>query len=546
MPTLKEMLHDYESDQIEIIAEAWGITDDLQGKKNKPGVCAELLNNSDLFQELFETLPANEKKGLIALATSNGKISRGIFEQKYGKLREMGAGLRQKKRPFRDPISCTENLYYKGFLGLAFLETGPSAIEQVYLPVEFLNYLKKSIPSDEPIHPLPQPSTKTSGKIQKENFSILHFTALALSALRGDLPTHEREKLLSESLFRFSRMILKESGLLEEDSLIKDSNKLKDYLSIPGQTLHKELINTWKNSTAINELRMLPDLICEGKWKNDPIAPREWIWGIVLEELAEGWIELEEFIAFVKGTKPNFLRSGGEYESWFIRQSSTGEYLKGEEHWNEIEGAWLKFIIGSVLQWIGVIELSIDKKSGGIIAFRKTKNAHQLFTIESSHPSSTATERITLQKNGNLIAGPGCSREALYQIARFCEWKHQRGGKYHFVINYESLLRAKKQGLHSKNIIALIKTYCKKPIPENILSGISHWEVPTHTVLVENRVLVRFGSKRVLDNILNSKDGTLVDERLSSKDALVREKNIQRLTEKLAENGIFIEILPVI
>jgi len=57
MPTISETIQEYENDILEMIAEQWGIEEDINPKKSIKQQIASLISNLDLFLEIIDTLP---------------------------------------------------------------------------------------------------------------------------------------------------------------------------------------------------------------------------------------------------------------------------------------------------------------------------------------------------------------------------------------------------------------------------------------------------------------------------------------------------------
>ena len=124
MPTISETIQDYEIDQIEMIAEQWGIEDDIDPHKNIKKQVVHILDNKDLFLEVISALPVHEQSALQFILDESGKIPAMQFTRTHGVIREMGAAVREKERPDRNPISVAEDLFYKGIIGLSFFNEG--------------------------------------------------------------------------------------------------------------------------------------------------------------------------------------------------------------------------------------------------------------------------------------------------------------------------------------------------------------------------------------------------------------------------------------
>jgi len=457
-------------------------------------------------------------------------------------MHEKGANMREKERPNLKPKTKTESLFYKGLIGLAFFEDDAGAAEFIYLPDEFLTFLarKGEIKGQSELEYIQNPG----GAVQPTGSQILDDMAVSLAALRGDVPLEERRCLIRDENYAFALALLKGVGIINKDNSLETGEGLIKILTDPREAVHLKVLTIWKESASINELRMLPGLVFEGKWKNDPVLPRQRLLNILSSFTQKKWINLSEFLRWMHDNEPNILRSGGEYDSWFIRSSGSGEFLKGFARWHEIEGEWIRFMIGNVIHALGFVDIAFDKKSGEVKSFRKSGNFDRIFQRDLLPEARVDTNCFVLQKNGKVLVSKDSTREALYHIARICQWESRRGERYRFMLNHASLMRAKAQGLSSANIISLIKKYGQEPLPENILRGISGWERPSNTAVLEPHTLIRVEEQPTLDRIIKGAGQNLIVERLNEKTALIRKKDAQRLAEKLADIGIFIEMQP--
>ena len=140
MPTLFDTFRDYAQDQLEMIAEHWGIEEEIDWRNNPVDQLAGYLSDKSLFTEILGSLPESSKNAFRDLVNANGRISRAHFSRSHGDIRDMGAGIRAKERPDRNPASDTERLYYLGFIGIAFFDIDQDPKEFFYLPDEFQKF----------------------------------------------------------------------------------------------------------------------------------------------------------------------------------------------------------------------------------------------------------------------------------------------------------------------------------------------------------------------------------------------------------------------
>ncbi|MBK6432765.1 hypothetical protein [Candidatus Amarolinea dominans] len=107
-----------------------------------------------------------------------------------------------------------------------------------------------------------------------------------------------------------------------------------------------------------DDLRRVPDLRCEGSgWRNDAVATRRRLL-VHLATIRPGvWHRREDLVAAIRRHDPDFQRSDGIYTTWYIRRSHESTYLLGFEHWDEVEGALLRFLIAGPLHWLGALDI---------------------------------------------------------------------------------------------------------------------------------------------------------------------------------------------
>ena len=134
MPDLYTSLRKHDLGHFHIVSELWG----LELTSNDTDValkelCASLLD-PDLLTEILEALGTEAQTALEALAAKNGRIPWAEFTRRFGDIREMGAGKRDREKPHQNPASTAEALFYRALLARAFFNTASGAQEFAYIP----------------------------------------------------------------------------------------------------------------------------------------------------------------------------------------------------------------------------------------------------------------------------------------------------------------------------------------------------------------------------------------------------------------------------
>ena len=167
----------------------------------------------------------------------------------------------------------------------------------------------------------------------------------------------------------------------------------------------------------------MPGVKCEGEWLNDALKSRRAILDLLSEIPLQAWWNLTAFVAGVHERQPDFQRPAGDYDSWFIRSESSGEFLQGIEHWDEVDGALVRYLITGPLHWLGILDLASSTPAGEPSAFRYSEWAEALLQ-EYTPPPLLVDEDAPVQAlpDGRLRLSSLTPRAVRYQVARFCEW----------------------------------------------------------------------------------------------------------------------------
>jgi len=539
MPTILETFQDYETDLLEMVTEQWGIQDDINPKINKRNQLAKLLNDKTLFKEIYQSLPSKAKIALNYIQNDDGKTPAAQFMRLFGEIREMGAGARGKKRPDRNPVTISENLFYKGLIALSFFNKNNEAEEYLYIPQEFMLLLKQFQNVNLKVQTPPILATQTIKNITHASDDILDHICSLLAAIRGSISADEVSKTIPLPVRQFLIPFFQSQGIINKEGAFLNIDKLKNLLLEKRDSTFSNVCISWINNTSIDELRLLSNLSFEGKWKNDPVKTRTNLLEIISGLLADTWYSIPDFIDWMHQTHPDFQRSRGEYNLWFIKDVESEKFLNDFDFWYQVEGKLLEYFLTGPLSWMGIVELSMDEKSNVPITFKKTNWANGLIEKQPVKFETPETLEITLKANGEILIPTHTQREIRYQVARFCEWGEKLPKFYRYKISATAIRRAEAQNLTISQIKILIEKYGKKPIPHNILTAIGRWSQQESQIEIKHEVLIHTASAEILDAIQNSPAKEYVIEKLNATTAIISSKNLHRLDEELIRLGYF-------
>ena len=538
MPTLLETIGEYEEDLLGIIARQWGIEiEDIPVKKLSRYVVERITQNA--IRDFFESLPESDIATLKTLAANKGRILWTQFVRKHGELREMGPVRRQREQPDTQPTSITESLYYKGLIGKAFFDAQGGPREFAFIPDEILAFFDQGKRGTIFEHCRPVSNDKIQKKWIANDFVIDH-ACTALAALRTgislDAIKFNRPEIPTDML----AVLLQEAGLVLPESEIR-AEQVKNFLEARRGMALTSLMSAWQESERINELQLIPGIKFEKEPANDPRVARSLLLDLLRIMPEAEWFGIDEFIRVMHENHPDFLRKAGEYDAWFVREKESGNALSGFEHWQEIEGEYLKTMNQGPFHWFGILDLG--KTSNGKMVFRRSQWSDALLNETQLDYPALETHQFLLEKNGQIQIDRYFPRDIRYQIARFCEWGSQKGNRYEYRITPESLKRMNGQGLTISQFTSLLQKYARKPLPEHILTALKRWEKDSLEVKISRQVLIRVNSAKIMDSLLVSPAKAYILERLNPECALVDSKGVPFIQAALLEMGYFVEIV---
>ncbi|MFL7869796.1 MAG: helicase-associated domain-containing protein [Anaerolineales bacterium] len=530
------------------MAELWGLelaSNDIDAASKE--LCASLLD-PDLLAEITESLPPEAQTALEALAAKNGRIPWSEFTRRFGDVREVGAGKRDREKPHHNPASTAEILFYRALLARAFFNTANGAQEFAYIPDDLYKLINREghqeleekeqessvismnlSPPDGKVAD-PEPLGRPASPVEKAyplpaNDYILDDATTLLAALRMRVKTPEMHVPVQviEQLLKSAKIILK-SGPKPE--------KVKVFLEAPREEALQTLTEAWLESETFNELRQLPGLIFEGEWKNQPLVTREFLLNL-LDAIPEGkWWSLPAFIRDVKAKYPDFQRPAGDYDSWFIKRESDGEYLRGFAHWDQVDGALVRYFITGVLFWLGQVELASPEDGVEATAFR-------VISVKSTGRGEEG--KIVARSNGQIAVPRFAPRAVRYQVARFCEWNDAKGDEYRYTITPPSLKKAAEQGLKVEHLLALLAKYTASGIPPVLVKALKRWEANGTEARVQTQVVLRVSRPEVLEELRKSKAARFLGEMLGPTTVVLKDGTQSKVLAALAELGLLAE-----
>lgn len=553
MPSLETVYLDYDLTFLKAIASQAGIELNAPNARAAATQLAQALQSHETVELLLyrilpsalnETLSPDQlalkdqtESALKHLIASQGRAPVAAFSRRYGEVRPLGPVALAREKPWENPQNASESLFFNGVIGRAFMESDSGPQEFFFIPSDLMPNLP-----DVPTVPPPTPAEAVSVSMDADSASQIANVGLAddavtvLAALQlkpGKIPDPEKiSRYLRHPALHLLMSLLTDLKMISDDLRV-DPEQAKPFMQADRGAQLSTLANAWRDSNRWNDLLYVPSLKPEpGSWRNDPLAARALILKLCADLPANEWRSLESFITFVREHHADFQRPAGDYDSWYIRDAKTGEYLRGFEHWDDVEGALLRYIITSPMHWLGLVHLKPD-------AFRLTT----LFTAFIANTVWPLTEnkeaKIVVRSDGTFTVPFDMNRYERFQAARIGEWLPLSGNHYSYRLTGNSLNTAGLQGITAKHIISFLRRHCER-IPHNVVEAIDRWGRSGVEARTSQMMILRLENPGLLDFVRrNPKTSPYLGEVIGS--SSIEVKDWKRLQEGMMELGLVVE-----
>ncbi|MCW5875118.1 MAG: hypothetical protein KIS88_10790 [Anaerolineales bacterium] len=535
MPGLEHSLEGHDLAYLRSVADIWRVELDAPDARTTARQLAAHL--AQLATEL-DVLPAACAQALAALAASGGRLPWLQFIRAYGEVREMGPARMEKERPQRSPVSISEQLWYRGLVGRAFFDSPEGPVEFAYVPDEILAVLPKTAVAPAHLGRPARPEERAD--LRPVSDAILDDACSLLATLRLGKPVDWAADLEGwHTDPNFLQALLRAAGLIDPAGKV-NASAARNWLEMERGPALLALVTAWLESEELNELRLLPGLAAEGGWQNEPRATRSKVLSWLQATPANQWWSLPSFVADVKQQQPAFQRPGGDFDAWYLRDAQ-GNYLRGFEHWDSVEGALLRYLVSGPLHWLGLLELASSRAEAQPLALRWSAWSQALL---NQHAPALPKEQTKLKvdSQGQITAARLTPRAVRYQVARFCSWMPPRKGNYQYQLSAAALLAARQQGLQATHLQTLLQAQAGSALPPNLVQALRRWQQHGPQAQLAPRLVLRVQSAAALKALRASRAARWLGELLGPLAITVKPGAGQQVLQALIELGYLGEI----
>ncbi|MCS7221865.1 MAG: helicase-associated domain-containing protein [Anaerolineae bacterium] len=487
-----QSLTDHSLVMLRIIAELRGVA--LQSQEHRGAVeelAVALADPASIAQALCELSP-EATAALEELVAAGGRMPSRLFLRRYGEIRPFGPGRLAREQPWRSPTSPAEELWYRGWIFRRFAEIDEAPAEIVFVPDEVLALLPR-----QPARTLNVPMAAVPDSFLDSGDALVQDATTLLAMVQVEGMRRQQGRWRPEDLSALSaRLLVREATSASSSSgsrlafLLHLAEQL-DWIREDGKgnaRLHASAVHTWlqsnraeqwqmlwlawQDSEAWDDLRRLPGLVCEGSWRNDPIGARRRFlaW---LEQLQPGsWHEVGAWISALKTVAPNFLRPDGDYDSWYIRPVDGDRYLRGFEHWDDVEARLAHFLITGPLHWLGAIALDTEGRRMAVTVAGQA-------LIRAELPPTASPDSILVGRDFSVLVPLSAPAFDRFRVARFASWEASpiagSAEPFRYRITRTSLRRAEAQGITAERVLAFLQDRVGDALPDNVARALMRW-----------------------------------------------------------------------
>ena len=271
----------------------------------------------------------------------------------------------------------------------------------------------------------------------------------------------------------------------------------------------------------------------EGEWKNQPLETRTFLLNLLEPIPDRQWWSLPAFVRDIKLKYPDFQRPAGDYDSWFIKRTADGTFLRGFASWDEVDGA-SDPLPRSPVHCIGW---------GWWIWLRRRKVQRQPRSAARRLRPDLEDGKLTVTSQGRIVVPRLVPRAVRYQIARFCEWEQEKADEYRYRVTVASLEKStQSRDLKTDQLLGLLRKHAAAPIPPPFVRALQRWETNGTEAKVENLVVLKVSKPDVLNELKASKAGRFLGEQLGPVTVVIKPGAQAKVLAALAEMGLLANI----
>jgi hypothetical protein len=326
-------------------------------------------------------------------------------------------------------------------------------------------------------------------------------------------------------------------------SVVLSRESVRQWLKKPRAEQLEALQQTWLKDASWNDLCHVPGLRCEETgWRNDPLLARREVLGLLRRCTLDTWMSISGFVDAVRDRVPDYARPDGDFESWYIRDARSGEYLAGFEHWDQVEGALLNYMLSGPLHWLGALSLGYKEGWEKPSAFRITLWGAAFLGFGPSSVEDLPFEPATVSPDCMVTLLREAPLSDRFQLARIADWQSS-GAEYVYRLTPASVGRSLSAGITVERIERFLKRISDDHMPAATILRLRGWAERYGCVRLRRVVILEARTPQVMADLrAHDRIRGYLRQAVSPTTALVRESDWDLLMHELYQAGYLPEI----
>lgn len=521
--SLRQSLSELDLAHLRVIARFWEVDPEPSSREALIARLLPVMMDPERQGAHWARLGPEEQEALRVLVGAGGVMPAAAFQRRFGEIRRVGAARLEGERLWERPSGPAEALWFRGWIFFGFVEQPAGFEEVLFIPDELRLGLPVGAEAPRPREPEALPPAPAPARVRRAGTTPADDFCTLLAFLHNEAPpavmTPEEAWARFPSLRRQLRWPHRERWALlwrladalrmtqvRREAVRLDPEVTTRWLQAPLMEQLRALLEAWREDPVWNDLFHVPTLRPEptGSWQNDPRLPRYTLLQL-LGRLDPGcWYAIPDLVREIQARNPTFQRTEAEFATWYIRDAETGEYLRGFENWDRVEGALLRYLLTGPLHWLGVVELGEPDR----IRLSPFGAAY----LGKGDPPPDGDTRFVLLEDGTIEVG-AARRYERFQIARIADWVAS-GEVYRYRITARSLARAQGQNIGPERILDFFRRYDLTP-PEALGRALARWAARGPEATVERALVLRVSHPELMRQLLATEARRHVREVLS-------------------------------
>ncbi|MFQ6014196.1 MAG: helicase-associated domain-containing protein [Anaerolineae bacterium] len=563
MKELRTCLEEHPPVMLRAIAEGHNITLGSNRRLEMVDQLVQELSQPETIQRAVQSLSSREREALERILAEGGRVKAYLLHREYGEIRRFGPVSLAREKPWLDPASPVERLWYLGLIYQAFDIVGEYRGETYFVPPDLMPWLpkvEKKLPSFNVVEVEPPAVSEEHGQaIMWDVFAFLSYLerGKVLPTKGRYLPAREmvslnetfrikedlkgvRKEHDAERLPFIHRLVDKlDLTRLTEQGHLKPSAEAGTWLQATSRERLKALYEAWRDDRRWNELWRVRSLHCEDTgWRNDPLLARRRILEHLSQCPPQRWFSLSSFVAAVKEIDPDFQRPDGDYQTWYIRDAETNRYLMGFHNWEKVEGALIAHLIAKPLLWLGATAIGRQTKGEDPpSAFMITNQGAMYLSLLYEEVPEPTPAPFVVQADFEVLVPQEADLRDRFRLEKFADLRvWDRVSIYQ--LTQESVHRLLAQGVKIEDVVTFLEKASGAPLPQNVAYTLREWGARYGEIQLREAWLLQTRDELLLKELQALPElKPYLEEAISPTAITVRGEKVAELVEKLRELG---------